>query len=78
MASHQLLVAAPEALRLPLSVPRRLLLGPGPSNLAPRVLAAGRLQMISHMHKEMYQVGREGRRTVPGAAASLREGRPRA
>lgn len=57
MASHQLLVTPPEALLKPLSVPSRLLLGPGPSNLAPRVLAAGGLQMIGHMHKEMYQVG---------------------
>lgn len=56
MASHQLLVTPPEALLKPLSVPSRLLLGPGPSNLAPRVLAAGGLQMISHMHKEMYQI----------------------
>ncbi|KAF6361030.1 alanine--glyoxylate and serine--pyruvate aminotransferase [Rhinolophus ferrumequinum] len=56
MASHQLLVAPPEALLKPLSVPSRLLLGPGPSNLAPRVLAAGGLQMIGHMHKEMYQI----------------------
>ncbi|XP_039716977.1 alanine--glyoxylate aminotransferase [Pteropus medius] len=56
MASHQLLVAPPEALRWPLSVRSWLLLGPGPSNVAPRVLEAGRLQMISHMHKEMYQI----------------------
>lgn len=60
MASHQLLVAPPEALLKPLVVPSRLLLGPGPSNLAPRVLAAGGLQMIGHMHKEMYQVGLRG------------------
>lgn len=60
MASHQLLVAPPEVLRKPLSVPKRLLLGPGPSNLAPRVLATGSLQMIGHMHKEMYQVGLRG------------------
>lgn len=77
MASHQLLVAPPEALRWPLSVRSWLLLGPGPSNVAPRVLEAGRLQMISHMHKEMYQVGCQGRQTVPGATASLREGRGR-
>ncbi|KAM6152157.1 alanine--glyoxylate aminotransferase [Erethizon dorsatum] len=56
MASHQLRVAPPEALLRPLSVPSRLLLGPGPSNLAPRVQAAGRLQMIGHMHKEIFQV----------------------
>lgn len=60
MASHQLLVAPPKALLKPLSIPNRLLLGPGPSNLAPRVLAAGGLQMIGHMHKEMFQVGRPG------------------
>ncbi|XP_035878520.1 serine--pyruvate aminotransferase isoform X2 [Phyllostomus discolor] len=56
MASHPLLVAPPEVLLKPISVPHRLLLGPGPSNLAPRVLAAGGLQMIGHMHKEMYQI----------------------
>ncbi|XP_062936863.1 alanine--glyoxylate aminotransferase [Cynocephalus volans] len=56
MASHQLLVAPPEALLKPLSVPKRLLLGPGPSNLTPRVLAASGLQIIGHMHKEMFQV----------------------
>ncbi|XP_016059105.1 PREDICTED: serine--pyruvate aminotransferase [Miniopterus natalensis] len=56
MASHQLVVSPPEALLKPLLVPNRLLLGPGPSNLAPRVLEAGGLQMIGHMHKEMYQI----------------------
>ncbi|KAM5155682.1 alanine--glyoxylate aminotransferase isoform 3-T3 [Callospermophilus lateralis] len=56
MASHRLLVPPPEALRRPLSIPDRLLLTPGPSNLAPRVLEAGGLQMIGHMTKEMYQV----------------------
>lgn len=56
MGSHQLLVPPPEALSKPLSVPKRLLLGPGPSNLAPRVLAAGSLRMIGHMQKEMFQI----------------------
>ncbi|KAM8789330.1 alanine--glyoxylate aminotransferase [Rhynchonycteris naso] len=56
MASHQLLVSPPEVLLKPISVPNRLLLGPGPSNVAPRILAAGGLQMIGHMHKEMYQI----------------------
>ncbi|CAO2625508.1 Alanine--glyoxylate aminotransferase [Lemmus lemmus] len=56
MGSHQLLVPPPEALSKPLSVPKRLLLGPGPSNLAPRVLAAGGLRMIGHMQKEMLQI----------------------
>ncbi|XP_053758647.1 alanine--glyoxylate aminotransferase [Panthera pardus] len=56
MATRQLLVAPPEALLRPLFIPNRLLLGPGPSNLAPRVLVAGGQQMIGHMHKEMFQI----------------------
>ncbi|XP_024419770.1 alanine--glyoxylate aminotransferase [Desmodus rotundus] len=56
MASHPLLVPPPEVLLKPMSVPNRLLLGPGPSNLAPRILEAGALQMIGHMHKEMYEI----------------------
>ncbi|XP_045337935.1 serine--pyruvate aminotransferase [Leopardus geoffroyi] len=56
MATRQLLVAPPEALLRPLSIPNRLLLGPGPSNLPPRVLVAGGKQMIGHMHKEMFQI----------------------
>ncbi|XP_004637421.1 serine--pyruvate aminotransferase [Octodon degus] len=56
MASHQLRVAPPGALLKPLSVPNRLLLGAGPSNMAPRVQAAGRLQVIGVMHKEIFQV----------------------
>ncbi|XP_042545007.1 serine--pyruvate aminotransferase isoform X2 [Dipodomys spectabilis] len=56
MASHPLLVQPPDALRRPLHVPSRLLLGPGPSNLQPRVQAAGRLPVIGHMHKEMFQI----------------------
>uniref|UniRef100_A0A8C6HB26 Alanine--glyoxylate aminotransferase n=1 Tax=Mus spicilegus TaxID=10103 RepID=A0A8C6HB26_MUSSI len=59
MGSYQLLVPPPEALSKPLSVPTRLLLGPGPSNLAPRVLAAGSLRMIGHMQKEMLQIMEE-------------------
>lgn len=59
MASYPLLVAPPEALLKPMSVPRQLLLGPGPSNLAPRVLAAGGQQMISHMQEDMYQIMKE-------------------
>ncbi|XP_007127860.1 alanine--glyoxylate aminotransferase [Physeter macrocephalus] len=56
MASHPLLVAPPEALSKPLSLPSRLLLGPGPSNLTPRVMAAGGRQTIGHMHEEMFQI----------------------
>ncbi|XP_007532039.1 alanine--glyoxylate aminotransferase [Erinaceus europaeus] len=56
MASRPLLVPPPEALRKPLAIPNRLLLGPGPANLAPRVQEAGGQPMIGHMHKEMYQI----------------------
>ncbi|XP_037377844.1 alanine--glyoxylate aminotransferase [Talpa occidentalis] len=56
MATHQLRVPPPPALLRPLTLPSRLLLGPGPANLAPRVLAAGGQQMIGHVHKEMFQI----------------------
>lgn len=56
MGSHQLQVLPPEVLSKPLSVPKRLLLGPGPSNLAPRVRAASGLRMIGHMQKEALQI----------------------
>uniref|UniRef100_F7FCX7 Alanine--glyoxylate aminotransferase n=2 Tax=Monodelphis domestica TaxID=13616 RepID=F7FCX7_MONDO len=56
MASYPLIVGPPASLRKPLKVPDRLLLGPGPSNIAPRIMAAGNLPMIGHMHDEMYQI----------------------
>nr|2YOB_A Chain A, SERINE--PYRUVATE AMINOTRANSFERASE [Homo sapiens]2YOB_B Chain B, SERINE--PYRUVATE AMINOTRANSFERASE [Homo sapiens] len=56
MASHKLLVTPPKALLKPLSIPNQLLLGPGPSNLPPRIMAAGGLQMIGSMSKDMYQI----------------------
>lgn len=70
MASHSLLVAPPAALSKPLSIPSRLLLGPGPSNLTPRVMAAGALQTLGHMHQEVYQVGHRGLSLGPRAASS--------
>lgn len=68
MASHSLLVAPPAALSKPLFIPSRLLLGPGPSNLTPRVMAAGGLQVLGHMHQEVYQVGQRGLGPGPWAA----------
>nr|XP_045224066.1 serine--pyruvate aminotransferase isoform X6 [Macaca fascicularis] len=56
MASHKLLVPPPKALLKPLSIPKRLLLGPGPSNLPPRIMSAGGMQIIGPMDKEMYQI----------------------
>ncbi|KAJ6669156.1 hypothetical protein lerEdw1_007965 [Lerista edwardsae] len=54
--SFQYLVPPPAPLLQPLSVPERLLLGPGPSNCPPRVLSAGGRQLIGHVHKEMVQI----------------------
>lgn len=73
MASHRLPVAPPEALRRPLSIPDRLQLTPGPSNLAPRVREAGGLQVVSHMNKEIYQVGL-GQRSAVGWVWSVGRG----
>lgn len=56
MSSQKHLMPPPEALLKPLSVPDRLLLGPGPSNCPPRILSAGGRQLIGHVHKEMIQV----------------------
>ncbi|KAM8953869.1 alanine--glyoxylate aminotransferase [Pelodytes ibericus] len=49
-------VPPPPGLLQPLNVPQRLLLGPGPSNVPPRLQAAGALQIIGHMHPEMFQI----------------------
>ncbi|KAI6063161.1 Serine--pyruvate aminotransferase [Aix galericulata] len=49
-------IPPPQALLRPLAVPQRLLLGPGPSNVPPRILAAGGQQLLGHMHPEMLQV----------------------
>ncbi|NWY03563.1 SPYA protein, partial [Nothoprocta ornata] len=56
MAATQLRVAPPPRLLQPLAVPQRLLLGPGPSNAPPRVLAAATHQLLGHMHPEMLQI----------------------
>ncbi|XP_028586624.1 alanine--glyoxylate aminotransferase isoform X2 [Podarcis muralis] len=56
MASQNLSLPPPAPLLQPLSVPDRLLLGPGPSNCPPRILSAGCRQLIGHVHKEMIQI----------------------
>uniref|UniRef100_A0A8C0HB28 Alanine--glyoxylate aminotransferase n=1 Tax=Chelonoidis abingdonii TaxID=106734 RepID=A0A8C0HB28_CHEAB len=56
MSSQQLLVPPPAVLQQPLAIPDRLLLGPGPSNVPPRILTAGGRQLIGHLHKEMFQI----------------------
>ncbi|XP_075616725.1 alanine--glyoxylate aminotransferase isoform X1 [Balearica regulorum gibbericeps] len=56
MAASLLRVPPPQGLLRPLAVPERLLLGPGPSNVPPRILAAGGRQLLGHMHPEVLQV----------------------
>ncbi|NWQ81459.1 SPYA protein, partial [Columbina picui] len=56
MATNLLHVPPPQGLLRPLVVPERLLLGPGPSNVPPRILAAGGRQLLGHMHPEVLQV----------------------
>lgn len=56
MATSLLRVPPPQSLLRPLAVPERLLLGPGPSNVPPRILAAGGRQLLGHMHPEVLQV----------------------
>ncbi|XP_053314497.1 alanine--glyoxylate aminotransferase isoform X2 [Spea bombifrons] len=54
--SSLLSVGSPSSLRLPLLVPQRLLLGSGPSNVPPRIQAAGALPVLSPVHLEMFQI----------------------
>ncbi|XP_017584247.1 PREDICTED: serine--pyruvate aminotransferase isoform X2 [Corvus brachyrhynchos] len=56
MATSLLRVPPPQGLLRPLAVPERLLLGPGPSNVPPRIQAAGGRQLLGHMHPEVLQV----------------------
>ena len=52
---------APKSLLRPMTFPRKLLLGPGPSNVSPRVAAACALPLLGHMHPEFVQVGERER-----------------
>lgn len=49
-------IPPPACMLRPLEVPLRHLFGPGPSNVPPRVLAAGSRPIIGHLHPEMYEV----------------------
>jgi len=46
----------PERLQQPLTVPQRLLMGPGPSNSSPRVLQVAALPLLGHLHPEFLDV----------------------
>ncbi|EDV24208.1 uncharacterized protein TRIADDRAFT_26208 [Trichoplax adhaerens] len=55
-AQSALPISAPTSLLTPIKVPQRLLMGPGPSNASPRVLAASALPLLGHLHKEFLDV----------------------
>lgn len=48
--------APPKALLKPMDFPNKLLMGPGPSNCPPRVLAAGALPLLGHLHPEFTKI----------------------
>uniref|UniRef100_A0AAX7T6Z2 Alanine--glyoxylate aminotransferase n=1 Tax=Astatotilapia calliptera TaxID=8154 RepID=A0AAX7T6Z2_ASTCA len=49
-------IPPPACMLRPLEVPLRYLFGPGPSNVPPRILAAGSRPIIGHLHPEMYEI----------------------
>jgi len=49
-------VLPPQCLLQPLIVPKRLMLGPGPSNVPARISAAGAQPMLGHLHAETIEV----------------------
>lgn len=53
--SNGLITGPPATLRAPINVPNKLLMGPGPTNISPRVAQACSLQ-LGHMHSEMFKV----------------------
>ncbi|GFY64021.1 hypothetical protein TNIN_275551 [Trichonephila inaurata madagascariensis] len=42
-------IKPPKSLKVPLSIPDNLLMGPGPSNCSSRILNASSLQMLGHL-----------------------------
>ncbi|KAK9842592.1 hypothetical protein WJX81_008023 [Elliptochloris bilobata] len=49
-------VKAPEGPKGVINVPQRLLMGPGPANANPRVLAAQCLPLLGHMHPPFFKI----------------------
>ena len=49
-------VPAPASLAAPISVPLKTMTGPGPSNVADRVLQAQALPTLGHLHPEFTKV----------------------
>ena len=53
-------IPAPDSLFKPLTFPHKLLYGPGPSNVSPRVLKMASLPVMGHMHADFWLVGNWG------------------
>ncbi|CAH2252907.1 serine--pyruvate aminotransferase isoform X1 [Pelobates cultripes] len=49
-------VKPPSSLLVPLHVPQRLLLGPGPTDVPPRIRIAGAQPMLSPLNPDMIQI----------------------
>jgi len=49
-------IPPPASLKPLINIPEKLLMGPGPANISPRVMQACGLPVIGHMHKEFFQV----------------------
>ena len=54
-------VPAPASLAAPISVPLKTMTGPGPSNVADRVLQAQALPTLGHLHPEFTKVNNYAR-----------------
>ncbi|KAK9903304.1 hypothetical protein WJX75_002360 [Coccomyxa subellipsoidea] len=52
-------ITASKLLDTPIQVPSRLLMGPGPANAHPRVLAAQTLPLLGHMHPPFFTIMNE-------------------
>ena len=52
----------PEELLKPLDIPKKLLLGPGPSNVPNRIRHASSLSMLGHLHPEYLAIMEDVRR----------------
>lgn len=65
--------APPECLFHPLDFPHKTLMGPGPSNAPPRVLAAGALPLLGHLHPEFCQIMDEVRQGIQYAFQTKNE-----
>ncbi|KAK2142089.1 hypothetical protein LSH36_997g01019 [Paralvinella palmiformis] len=66
-------VPVPECLLKPLYVPRKLLMGPGPSNASPRILAAGALPLLGHLHPEFIAIMDEVKKGIQYAFQTKNE-----